>query len=219
VLILHRYASTEGGVVSMLPIPADDPRTGALPSGFAAPGLDISILDETGTPVADGAAGELVLRGRYLALGEWRDGGLVAGRLRPDPADPARRIFPTGDVFRREPDGMLRFLSRLDRQVKINGVRVEPGEVEAVLRRHPGVSDAAVLAIEHDGAVSLRACVAAPEGDTPTLRAELSRLLADALVPAMRPAQILVLDRLPSLPGGKTDTQALRALADAADTP
>ncbi len=212
-LLLHRYASTEGGVVTMFPVPPDYACTGMLPSGHLVPGLDATIVDDAGHPVAAGQSGELVLRGPHLALGEWHHGDFVPGRMHPDPADPCCRVFATGDIFRREPDGMLRFLSRKDRQVKINGVRVEPGEVEAVLRRDPRVTDAAVLAIESTAEMRLLAYVAAPGADPADLRPALSALLAEALVPAMRPSGIIILDRLPTLPGGKTDIAALRTLA------
>ena len=110
----------------------------ALPTGYLLPEHEYAILDNDGTAAAEGEVGELVLRSRYVALGEWEHGAVVAGRLRPDPVDPKRRILPTGDLVRLQRDGLLQIISRVDRQVKINGQRVEPAEVENALRARPG---------------------------------------------------------------------------------
>ena len=142
--------------------------------------------------------------GRQMALGEWEDGRIVPGRMRPDPADARRRIFATGDIMRVEAGGRLRFVARADRQVKVNGVRVEPAEIEAVLRAAPGVREAVVLEIEG----ALVGFVAGPPG----IEAALAARLRAALPPALRPRRLVVLAGIPMLASGKPDLMALRAL-------
>ncbi|MBV9735634.1 MAG: AMP-binding protein [Acidisphaera sp.] len=191
-----------------------------VPSGYLLPGHSYCILDEQGRPVPDGEAGELVVRSRHLALGEWREGRCVQGsRLADDPDDPSCRILRTGDVVRRRPDGLYQVLERRDRQVKINGQRVEITEVEDALRRMPDIADAAVAA-RHDGAtVGLLAVivpVTAPLCDAAALLRSIRERLARQLPAAMVPARIVLAEQLPCLPGGKIDRAALLQLGGSA---
>ncbi len=217
-VIEHTYASTEAGIISQWPIPrgycADEPR---LPSGNVMDGLDYAFIpapvDEHGGSMADTArgtaGGELVVRSRSVAVGEWQAGRCVPGRMLPDPTDPRRRIFRTGDIMRVGDDALLRFVGRGDQQIKINGFRIEPAEIEAVLRKDPAVADAVVVARPRRGDPVLHAYVAATEADTGKLRNRLLDRLRSDLPPAMRPAQVIVLPQLPRLPGGKIDMTAL----------
>ena len=142
---IHSYASTEALYLAQWMVPADYPADEVrVPAGILHLCHDYAIVNEDGCPVAPGAAGELVLRSRYVALGEWQDGRLVPGRMPPVLGCPGSRLFRTGDVVRIGADGMVRVLGRVDRQVKINGVLVQPAEIEAVLKAEPGVLDAAV---------------------------------------------------------------------------
>jgi acyl-coenzyme A synthetase/AMP-(fatty) acid ligase len=104
---------------------------------------------------------------------------------------------------------MLRVLGRADRQVKINGNRVEPAEIETILRAEPGVTDAAVVASIVVGGVTLHGFVAATVVDRTALIAALRKRLSTGMPMALRPARLTVLDRLPMLPGGKIDLVAL----------
>jgi len=187
----------------------------ALPTGYLLPEHEYAILDDDGIAAAEGEVGELVLRSRYVALGEWEHGAVVAGRLRPDPVDPKRRILPTGDLVRLRRDGLLQIISRMDRQVKINGHRVEPAEVEDALRRVQGTA-AAVTAVRREGgdAVLLAFIVAADPTDL-SLPKRVRAAASKSLPTYMQPARILVIDRFPLLPGGKVDEKALLAIADA----
>jgi acyl-coenzyme A synthetase/AMP-(fatty) acid ligase len=129
-------------------------------------------------------------------------------------------VFRTGDIVRLGDDELLRFVGRVDQQIKINGVRIEPAEIEAVLRRVPGVTDAAVIAGGGDGRPMLLAYVAvpgavagavpgAPTGDRPAMRAALLARLRAELPPVMQPAHLILLDVLPRLAGAKLDVGAL----------
>ncbi len=212
--ISHTYASTEAQVVAEWQVPATPTPGPTLPAGWLNEGWRHALVYPDGTPVPDGMPGELVLSDRRIALGEWHAGALLPGRMRPDPQDPSRRIFRTGDVMRLGRDGLLSFVGRADRQINVNGVRIEPGEIEAVLREHPGVVEAAVVA---DAAGRPTAFVAAPgAADAPALRAALAARARAALPASMRLAAITVLPALPLMPSGKIDLVALRQQASEA---
>jgi amino acid adenylation domain-containing protein len=208
--IAHGYASNEAMIGATWFVPpryaGDDAR---LPAGFPLPDQDYALLDEAGRPVAAGEVGELVLRSRHVACGEWEDGGCVPGRFAPDPSRPGWRIFHTGDLMRFGADGMLRFVSRADRQIKINGVRIEPAEIEMVLRRTPGVRDAVVVARSGAEGIDLFAHVAAARARHAALRSLLRENIAKELPSAARSIRIAMLDRLPYLSSGKVDLNAL----------
>ncbi len=209
--ISHTYASTEAQVVAEWQIPGTPPPGPSLPAGWLTEGWRHALVDPDGAPVPDGMPGELVLSDRRIALGEWHAGAILPGRMQPDPQDPSRRIFRTGDVMRLGPDGLLYFVGRADRQINVNGVRIEPGEIEAVLREHHGVVEAAVVA---DAAGRPTAFVVAPgTADTPALRAALLARARAALPSAMWPTAITVLPTLPRLGSGKPDLVAMRRQA------
>ncbi|MFI9550702.1 amino acid adenylation domain-containing protein [Nonomuraea endophytica] len=166
------------------------------------------VLDSWLRPVPDGVAGELYLGGVQLARGYHGRAGLSAGHFVACPLDAGQRMYRTGDLVRRRTDGVLEFLGRIDGQVKIRGVRVEPGEVESALRTHPGVRDCAVRALSRAGGGSyLVAYVVGRDGalDPGVLRAHLGGLLPAAMVPAL----FVPIDALPRTASGKVDGGAL----------
>jgi acyl-coenzyme A synthetase/AMP-(fatty) acid ligase len=218
----HAYASTEALVMAQWIVPRDDARPGddarpadggdeeaTIAAGVVRPYHDYAILNEDGRPVEFGAIGELMLRSRYIALGEWQGGRLVPGRMTPAPGRPGWRIFRTGDLVRLQADGMLRVVGRADRQIKINGIRIEPAEIEAVLRAEPGITDAVVVVCAEATSVTLHGFVVSTAADHPGLIAALRKRMAAALSGVMRPSRLTVLDRLPALPSGKVDIVAL----------
>jgi acyl-coenzyme A synthetase/AMP-(fatty) acid ligase len=208
--IAHAYASSEAMFCAYWFVPFSysnsEPR---LPAGYPLPDQEYALVDEAGAVVPTGEEGQLILRSRHIAIGEWRDGRCVPGRVQLDPNRPGWRILHTGDLLRLGGDGMLRFVSRMDRQIKVHGVRVEPAEVEAVLRRCEGVVDAVVAVGQHDRGLRLTAFVAAHSSSPETLQARLRSALTTELPPAMLPQEIIILDRLPYLPGGKVDLRRL----------
>jgi acyl-coenzyme A synthetase/AMP-(fatty) acid ligase len=213
-VVWHTYASTEALFVANWQVPPNNSGPEATVAvGMPQANHDYALLDEADRPVAPGEPGELVLRSRYLALGEWRQGRVVPGRMVPVPNRPGWRCFRTGDLLQVQPDGMLRLLGRVDRQVKINGVRIEPAEIEAVLRTEPRVTDAAVVAVPGPGSVSLHGFVASLEPDHDGLVAALRSRLAASLPMTLRPAKLTVLPQLPLLAAGKIDINALARLA------
>ena len=208
--ILAAYSSTETvGAHWFVPAgaKADAPT---VPAGYVAPGSRFRIEDAEGRAVPDGVEGELVLRGRYVALGHWIGGRLVPGPMRPDPEDPLSRIFRTGDRVRLLADGRLALLGRTDDMVKIAAQRVEPREVEAAMRAWPEVDDAAVIVA---GAAEGRAQIVGflvPRGPAGDGLAEMARRrLAAALPAAMQPARLHVIEALPLTANAKPDRAAL----------
>jgi acyl-coenzyme A synthetase/AMP-(fatty) acid ligase len=147
-------------------------------------------------------------------LGEWVDGKVVPGRLKPDPDDPTMRIYQTGDLVRMGRDGMVVILGRKDRMLKLNGQRLEPGEIEAVLRAVAGVEHAAVVARPAllDTPALLRAFVVPSRRAGPGLAAGIRETLRARLPAYMVPSRLTLLDAMPLLPSGKLDEAALLAM-------
>jgi amino acid adenylation domain-containing protein len=183
---------------------------GPIPIGRPIAGTRLYILDAAGEPVPVGVTGELYIGGDGVALGYANNMTLTNERFSPDPFSslPGARMYRSGDLARWRPDGVVEFLGRADRQLKIRGFRVEPGEVEAALRTHPDVTDAAVVPIERAaGDRGLAAYVVAPGSDPPTaeLRSHVARTLPSHAVPAAWAR----LDQLPLTDNGKIDVASL----------
>jgi len=180
-----------------------------VPSGYAAWGTEVLLLDDEGQTVETGQVGEIVVRSDYLAVGYWRQPDLTRRAFLPDPKGGSTRIYRTGDLGQLSPDGCLYCLGRKDSQVKIRGNRVELTEVETALRTLEGVRDATLTARRNDrGEPLLVAYVArATESGltTASLRANLRRLLPDYMVPSL----FVMLDSIPMTSHGKVDQRAL----------
>jgi non-ribosomal peptide synthase protein (TIGR01720 family) len=165
------------------------------------------VLDRRLRPVPVGVPGELWLGGPGVARGYLGRPALTAEKFIPDPfAGAGARMYRTGDRFRWLADGTLDFLGRLDQQVKVRGVRIEPAEVEAALRTHPAVRNAAVGARGEGNACRLVAWVAA---DPPISPAELREHLRGILPEALVPTAFVMLEALPLNRHGKVDGRAL----------
>lgn len=173
--LVNMYGITETTVhVTARPVRLLDPAmVQASPIGGPIDDLRVCLLDPTGLPVDDGHAGEICVAGPGLARGYLGAAGLTAQRFVPDPDSPAPggRLYRSGDLGRRGPNGDLEYLGRLDRQIKVRGVRVEPGEIEAALRSHAAVNDAVVvLQVERDEAQLVAHVVPASASAAPVRR-------------------------------------------------
>ncbi|OLM14141.1 non-ribosomal peptide synthetase [Pseudonocardia sp. Ae505_Ps2] len=214
--IVNSYGSSEvaGDVLAGPVDPADD--DGRVTAGRPVPATTVRLLDRFLGPVPDGVAGEVYVGGIQLARGYAGRPGETAARFVADPHGSGARLYRTGDLAVRLPDGRFRLLGRIDDQVTVRGVRVEPGEVEAAIRELPGVADAAVVARSTpDGPALVGYLVPAADGDTdPDTDSDtdaLRALLAQRLPAAFLPSVLVALPELPHTPGGKLDRRALPA--------
>ncbi|HEY1381336.1 MAG TPA: amino acid adenylation domain-containing protein, partial [Gemmataceae bacterium] len=217
---VNAYGPTETTVTSVafaVPAGAGDPQAGIPPAGEVPIGRPLAnvrayVLDAAGRPQPVGVPGELYLGGHGVARGYRNRPELTAERFVPDPFH-GGRMYRTGDRARWRPDGQLEFLGRMDDQVKVRGFRIEPGEVEAALAKHPAVRQAAVLARPDEaGRLQLVAYVVGAGELDP---AELAAVLRRGLPEFMLPAAWVVLPELPLTAGGKVDRRALPAPATA----
>ncbi|RKI64410.1 amino acid adenylation domain-containing protein [Corallococcus sp. AB049A] len=167
------------------------------------------VLDERQELVPFGLPGELCFAGEGVARGYLGRPHLTAERFMPDPfsTEPGARLYRTGDKARWREDGTLEFMGRLDFQVKLRGHRIEPGEIETLLRAQPGVRDAVALVREDVPGDARLVAYVTPEVDTAPLHEHLRGHLPDYMVPAA----VLALPVLPLTPNGKVDRKALPA--------
>jgi acyl-coenzyme A synthetase/AMP-(fatty) acid ligase len=210
------YGMSEGAPLTEWFVPRKLPDGAArLPVGYPNADLEFAMTDAQGRSAAAGDTGALWVRSNLLSLGEWQDGRCVPGRLLCDPHDPSRVVLPTGDLLCRRPDGLMDFIGRTDAQVKVRGNRIDPAEVEEVLRRAPGVTDAAVLARRIGDDNALIAFVVASREPGPALRRALAQRMRATLPAYMMPARLHFIECLPRLASNKLDTSALAARDDA----
>ncbi|ALX13348.1 non-ribosomal peptide synthetase [Burkholderia cepacia JBK9] len=205
--LVNLYGPTEAAIdVSHWTCGPDDAQAVAVPIGHPIANLQLHVLDAAWQPVPAGATGELYLAGAGLARGYLGRPALTAERFVPDPFVPGARMYRTGDLARRRADGALDYLGRVDTQVKLRGQRIEPGEIEALLRAAPGVNDAVVI-VRDEQLIGYVARVDAGPLD----RAALLDALRAQLPAYMVPSQLIELDALPVTPNGKCDRHALPA--------
>lgn len=211
--LINGYGPTENTTFSCCyTIPHDYWGESALPIGRAIRGTDTCVLDDEQQPLVAGSEGELCVGGAGLALGYLNRPELTARSFVPHPQRPGERLYRTGDRVRERGDGNLEFLGRLDRQIKINGKRVELDEIEARLRATGLVQDAAVMAEGAAGGprrIAAFVTCAAGALDQQALRQALRAELPDF----MQPASITQLQSLPLSPTGKVDRARLPQLA------
>jgi amino acid adenylation domain-containing protein len=172
------------------------------------------ILDANGLPAPPGAIGELYLGGPNLARGYAYRPDLTAERFLPSAwpdAQPGERMYRTGDRARLRSDGAIEFLGRVDAQVKVHGVRIELGEVEAVIARHPACAGTAVAVHpDAEGRAQLVAYIVS-RPDAAWTAVDVRTFLRERLPAPMVPSRFVMLDALPRTPSGKLDRRQLQA--------
>ncbi len=211
--LVNSYGLTEATIDSTWFEPADDAEL--LPGRFVPIGgpLDntrIYVLGENQEPQPIGIPGELCVGGIAVARGYLNRPELTAEKFLPDPFadEPGALLYRTGDLARWLPDGTIDFLGRTDRQLKIRGFRIEPGEIEAVLERHPSVRAAALVDREDAGGETRLVAYIEPAGPAPEAT-DLRAFVADHVPNYMIPSAYVMLDELPQTPNGKIDRDAL----------
>ncbi|HVE91284.1 MAG TPA: amino acid adenylation domain-containing protein [Actinomycetota bacterium] len=209
--VVNLYGPSECSPVSTAArVPPRDPDRPAREPSIGRPiaGARAYVLDALGRLAPAGVPGELYVAGAGVGRGYIGRPGLTAERFVPDQfADlPGSRMYRTGDLARWRADGTLEFLGRVDDQVKVRGVRVEPGEIAAELSRHPDAGQAVVVALGPPGPTRLVAYVTGTAS-----HADLKAFLARRLPAAMVPSAFVTLDRLPLTANGKVDRKSLPA--------
>lgn len=209
--LFNAYGPTEATIECCVHrcVPADAEL--APPIGRPLPGRCIYLLDDRQKRVPAGTAGEIWIGGVAVGRGYLGDAEATRRAFVDDPfaTTPGARMFRTGDLGAYRQDGAITILGRVDRQIKVRGVRIEPGEIEAILTEHPAVAHAVVLTSTRGAGE--KALIAYVEG-RPGADATEASLIAHArsrLPRALVPVAIAVLDRLPSLASGKVDHAAL----------
>jgi amino acid adenylation domain-containing protein len=191
----------------------DGRETGRIPIGRPIPGNRIAVVDQAGQVLPVGAPGEIVVGGLGVARGYLNDPEATAARFGAfGPGDPNEARFRSGDVGFWDAEGELVYLGRRDRQVKVSGVRIEPGEIEAALARHPGVRASHVIA-PAGAAAGSTSLVAYLTGDSSLTSEQLRAFLSRRLPRALVPESFVLLDSLPLNPNGKIDVARLPAPA------
>ncbi|HYU33836.1 MAG TPA: amino acid adenylation domain-containing protein [Thermoanaerobaculia bacterium] len=209
VRLINGYGPTETVVTATrYTVDSVPPGASSVPIGRTLPYRTGYVLDQDGARQPAGDLGELCLGG-ILARGYVNRPDLTAERFVPNPfsEEPGARMYRTGDLVRELPDGNLDYAGRIDRQVKVRGFRIEPGEIEAVLSAHPAVRGCAVVARQDTpGETQLVAYVVPGAGLTAgAVREFLRAKLPDYMVPGAT----MFLDALPLTPNGKVDRKAL----------
>ena len=205
------YGPTETNVCTfyevVLPVP--DERTTPYPIGKVCSHLAGIVVDEAGRPIDRSSEGELCIAGRGVMKGYW---GLEEQTNRSFVETDGQHWYRTGDIVETDDDGNYIYRGRRDRMVKRRGYRVELGEIEASLYRHPAIREAAIVALpDADAGVRIRAFLAAKEAKKPSL-IELKRFCSENLPLYMVPDQFSWLEALPKTSTDKVDYQRLKDL-------
>ena len=205
--LVNLYGPTETTFVRSFHVVEEDPDD-PVPVGRPLPGTQLLVVDETGHPCPPNTPGEVLIRTVYGTRGYLE--GDDRERFVPNPFtdDPDDVVYRTGDIGWYRADGNVVVSGRVDDQVKILGLRIEPREVAATLETHPSVRRCVVIAVDDDP-IRLVAFVV-PHGERPDPK-DLLRHVRERLPGPAVPSQVLVVDRIPVTMNGKVDTEALRS--------
>ena len=205
------YSSTET-TATFYEVPRNPRKRGAtIAAGYLHSGVSYRIEPNERDDDTSDKEGELIIRSPYVALEYWKSGTIDMGAIKVDPDNPKFRIFHTGDIVRERADGLLDIIGRKDRQIKINGKRVEPAELEVCLRHLPGIIDAAIVTIRENDVHRLIVFVV--EDSSPSRSANgsdtIRQYLRDYLPSSLHPTRLHHVGHIPRLPSGKQDNTAL----------
>jgi amino acid adenylation domain-containing protein len=210
VLVSNVYGPTETTVACVMECrPVGELTSSPVPIGRPFWNAQLYVVDDELNLVPPGVPGELLIGGIGVARGYWSRPALTAEKFVPNPFAPGR-VYRSGDVVRYLPDGRLEFVARIDRQLKVRGFRVEPGEIEARVMAYPEVRQA-VVAVRPDrrGTPRLTAYV---ESARPVSTKDLAAFVRELLPDHMAPERVITLDAFPLTPNGKIDHSRLDGL-------
>jgi amino acid adenylation domain-containing protein len=209
-LFIHGFGATETGpVLNYFIDPEMRLPDNTVPLGYVAKDAEVLLLDENDEEVGHNRPGEIAVKSRYLACGYWRQPELTQAVFRPDPDGGEARIYHTGDLGRRLPDGCLEHLGRKDWQVKIRGHRIEVVEVERALLELPTIAEAVVMPQEFQDRDTRLVAYFVPAKDAGVAVNEIRHFLQAKLPGYMVPSAFVQLHALPLTPSGKIDRRAL----------
>jgi len=214
--IFNGYGQSESIACSFVELPDPIPvHMTRVPIGPAHPGAELLVVNEQGQPTQVGETGELFLRSKALFSGYWRDEEITNRVMVPprDRPDSHERVLRTGDLLRREPDGLFSFVGRIDHQVKVNGNRVELEEIEEVLTADNSVKEAVVTVIRDASGDHLVAIVVIAGSRRDDVTGELIGACRKALPPYMVPNRIVYVSAIPRNERNKIDRRAAHELA------
>ena len=209
VQVVSLGGATEASIWSILyPVNQVNPEWKSIPYGRPMANQQFHVLNENLDDCPDWVPGNLYIAGIGLAKGYWRDEEKTNSSFIIHPKT-AQCLYRTGDLGRYLPDGNIEFLGREDFQVKINGYRVELGEIETIIKKHPDISDAVVIAVGDADKEKSLAGYAVPAQEKDVSIEALRMFLKDNLTEYMIPNALMILDQLPRTPNGKVDRKAL----------
>lgn len=182
--------------------------------GFEIPDCRVFIVREDGSLAGPNEIGQLVIEGTNVMLGYWNDPELTAKVFRPGP-QPGQVQLYTGDLFKRDPDGFLYFVSRQDDMIKSRGERVSPLEVENILLRMEGIEEAAVIGIPDEIFGQAVKCFLVKSASAQISEQEVLRFCSENMENYMIPKYVVFLDEMPKTPNAKVDKKQLNKMQEA----
>jgi non-ribosomal peptide synthetase component F/acyl carrier protein len=212
-ILLHRLSCGEAGNICNYFIDKNtEIDLAVVPVGYPVAGKEILLLDESGVEVGERETGEIAVKSRYLSTEYWRQPVLTGAKFLPDPDSQDKRIYLTGDLGRKLPDGRLVYLGRKDLEVKIRGCTVAITEIETTLRGCAQVTDAAVKPWDDESGEKFLVAYIVSVSEPPPSTDELNNLVKSKLPEYMIPSEYVFLKSLPTA-NGKLDRHALPGAA------
>ncbi|MGH7835364.1 MAG: non-ribosomal peptide synthetase [Candidatus Binatia bacterium] len=209
-VLVNKYGGAEAGPISWYVVDKETEVTGNIvPAGYSFPGKEIILSRDTASGTEADHVGEIMVKSRYLSPGYLGRPDLTEAAFFDDLDQEDKRVYRTGDLGSVLPDGCLIYRGRKDSRVKVRGNSVETAEVEAAVFEHKAVKEAVVTAIANESGDTRLIAYIAPAQNPPPSAAEVRDFLKQKLPDYMVPSAFVILDRLPTLPGGKIDRKAL----------